>query len=330
MYYKEEIQRKNGERLQEKFDRDNVPEFIQEFFYGIASRAARINYWSTIKAFLEWTMDHQIIDKEKLEDICPDDLNRIRSPKVLMYFEYLKYDKCIALTTLQTKRNFLGSFWEYLVREKYVSQNVIHDAKSEQFKPAKTNRKKLLKMPSQQDIDAMMRKMESKNDLFIKKRNPIVVRVLRGTGLRESELAGMDMEDLFLNKEAPYILVISKGSYQYDDEGKDIVYLTRDATNALREWIDFRSTLPNVENVHAVFLNKNGKRMNEDNIKKMFANYSGGKITPHMLRHEYISKISSELGITFAVEQARHKSANITISTYDSGASRSLQALQNL
>lgn len=330
MYYKEELQIKNGEKLQSSFEKDNVPEFIQEFFYGIASRAGRINYWSTIKAFLQWAMENKVIEKNSLSDICPEDLDSIRLSKVIMYFEYLKYNKCIALTTLQTKKNFLGSFWGYLVREKYVSQNIIHDAKSEEFKPVKTNRKKLSKMPLQKDIDSMIQKMESKHDLFIRKRNPIVVRVLRGTGLRESELAGLDMEDLFLNEDAPYILVISKGSYQYNEDGKDIVYLTKDATDALKEWIAFRKTVTNVKSNDAVFLNKNGKRLNENNIKTMFSNYSNGKITPHMLRHEYITKISEKIGITFAVEQARHKSANITISTYDSGASRSLQALQNL
>ena len=329
MYYKEELQIKNGEKLQSSFEKDNVPQFIQEFFYGIASRAGRINYWSTIKACLQWAMENKVIEKDSLSDICPEDLDNIRSPKMILYFDYLKYKQGIALTTLQTKKNYLSSFWSYLVREQYVGHNIIHSIKSDEFKPAKTNRKKMLKMPRQQDINTMLEKMSRKNDLFIRIRNPIVVRVLRVTGLRESELAGLDVNDLFLDSETPYILVISKGSYQYDEDGKDIVYLTKDATDALQEWMEFRKTL-HVQNQKAVFLNKNGNRMNEDNIKKMFSYYSDGKISPHMMRHDYITTISKETDITFAAEQARHKSTNITISTYDSGASRSLQALQNL
>lgn len=331
MCYKEEVQKRNAERLHSIFERENVPEFIQDFFYGIASRAARINYWSTIRDCLEWMIDNNIINKNTISNISPSDLSNVRSAKVILYFEYLKYDRCIALTTLQTKKNQLGSFWEYLKREHYVEDNVIHNVKSEEFKPAKTNRRKLAKMPTEKEIEEMIEKMNKKHDLFIKIRNPIVVRVLRGTGLRESELAGLDLDNLFLDEEHPYILVISKGTYDYSDNGKDIVFLTKDATCAFKEWIKFRNTIHGIKDNDAVFLNKNGKRMNEDNIKSMFRNYSGGKLTPHMMRHEYVTLLTKETkDITFASEQARHKNTNITISTYDSGASRSLSVLANM
>ena len=49
MCYKQEKQKKNGEKLQAIFDEYNVPEFIVDFFGQIASRAARINYWITIR-----------------------------------------------------------------------------------------------------------------------------------------------------------------------------------------------------------------------------------------------------------------------------------------
>ena len=39
----------------------------------------------------------------------------------------------------------------------------------------------------------------------------------------------------------PYSLVTSKGTYDYSDEAKDIVYLTKDAISALTEWIEYRN-----------------------------------------------------------------------------------------
>ena len=145
MCYKQEKQKADGEKLQKIFDEYNVPEFIIDFFSQIASRAARINYWITIRDAILWLIKKNYIKKEKISDIAIDDLNNIRSPKMILYFEYLKYDKTISLTTLQTKKNQLGSFWEYLVMQKYVEQNIIHMVKSEEFKPAKTNRRKLAK-----------------------------------------------------------------------------------------------------------------------------------------------------------------------------------------
>ena len=137
-------------------------------------------------------------------------------------------------------------------------------------------------------IRSMKKEHSRKPDEFIRIRNSCVFRTLRGTGLRESELAGLDVRDVYLDEQyinsrhpRPYILVISKGNYDYTDDGKDIVYLTKDAIAALTEWIKYRNTLDFIVDTEALFLNKNGKRMNEDNIKAMFRIYSGGKLTPH-------------------------------------------------
>lgn len=332
MCYKAEVQKKNEEKLERIFDEYNVSGFIRDYFMQISSRAARINYWSTIKDMLSWLLDNKHINKDRISDITPEDIANIRKPKMISYLDYLKSDKGIKLTTLQTKKNQLGSFWQYLKEEEYVKSNVIHAIKSEEFKPAKTNRLKAAKYPLHEDIEEMINKINWKKDEFVKERNMTVFRVLRGTGLRESELAGLDFGDVYLNEDHPYILVISKGTYDYSDDGKDIVYLTKDATDALRTWFEYRKhcDLEPIDR-EAVFINKNGKRFTEDNIKSMFKNYSGGKLTPHMMRHEYITVITRESGdITFAQEQARHKSSSVTMFNYDSGASRSLSVLENM
>lgn len=331
MCYKQELQKKNGERLENKFKEDGTPEFIQDFFLRIASRAARITYYGTIKDLLLWLMEKSYIKVSSIKDITEEDLDKINSAKLIMYFTYLKEDKGIKLTTLQTKKNQLGSFWEYMVTEDYVKKNIIHSIKSEEFKPAKTNRRKLAKMPLHEDIEEMIQKMSEKNDEFVRVRNLIILRVLRGTGLRESELAGLDIENVFLDEEHPYILVISKGVYDYSEDGKDIVYLTKDATLALQEWFEYRSDVGNIVDKEAVFLNKRGKRLNEDNIRKIFKQYSNGKISPHMMRHEYTTVLQRESNdATFVQEQGRWKSQKIMTSTYDSGVSRSVSVLQNM
>lgn len=338
MCYKDEVQRKNAEKLDRKFDEDNVPDFIRDFFVRIASRAARINYWCTIKDFLLWMIKNKYIHKQEIGDITPEDLNVLRSAKIHLYFSYLKEEKKIKLTTLHTKKNQLMSFWEYLLQEQYVKKNIIRLVKSDEFRPAKTNRRKLIKMPLHQDIEEMLQKISRKNDEFIRIRNLIIIRILRGTGLRESELAGLDIDDVFLDEKyfderhpRPYILVISKGTYDYTDDGKDIVFLTKDAVLAFEEWFAYRKTINNIIDIKAVFLNKNGKRLNEDNIKAIFKNYSDGKVTAHMMRHEYTTILQRESNdSTFVQEQGRWKSQNVMKSNYDSGVSRSVSILESM
>ena len=144
-----------------------------------------------------------------------------------------------------------------------------------------------------------------------------------------SEFTAYDGGEPFLRPENPFLLIMENESeekvvYWYETE-EDLI---QDKTN----WFEYRRNC-GVEPVDqdAVFINKNGKRFSEDNIKSMFKNYSGGKLTPHMMRHEYITVITKETGdITFAQEQARHKSSTVTMNSYDSGASRSLSVLENL
>ena len=165
----------------------------------------------------------------------------------------------------------------------------------------------------------MIENIKKKKDQFVRERNLVIVRVLRGTGLRESELAGLDFKDLHLDCEKPYITVMGKGVYYTQDADK--VLVSKDAKLAFGEWLVIRNGLENVIDDKAVFVNKNGKRLNEDNIQAIFRNYSKGKITPHMLRHLYATVLYQESGhdAAFVAEQLRHADTNTTLSIYASG-----------
>ena len=43
MCYKDEVQRKNGDKLQRRFEEDSVPKFIQTYFINIKSKKGAIN-----------------------------------------------------------------------------------------------------------------------------------------------------------------------------------------------------------------------------------------------------------------------------------------------
>lgn len=111
MCYKLEVQKKNEEKLNKMFQENKVPDFIQDYFVDIASRAGRINYWSTIRDTLNWLIDNKYIECKSISEIKPKDLDKITKAKIIRYFDYLK--EHIKLSTLQTKKNQLGSFWQY-------------------------------------------------------------------------------------------------------------------------------------------------------------------------------------------------------------------------
>ena len=96
------------------------------------------------------------------------------------------------------------------------------------------------------------------------------------------------------------------------------VLLTESAMEEIIKWLNVRQTIKDIQDTTALLLNKNGKRLNEDNIKKIFRNYGDG-ITPHMMRHWYATVMGKTFGIAFVQEQLGHSSMTITMNNYTDG-----------
>ena len=140
--------------------------------------------------------------------------------------------------------------------------------------------------------------------------------MLKGSGIRETERAGLDVDDVCLDSEMPYIKILGKGKYR-EQEARQ-VYLTKDATDALNEWIEYRNSLK-VKNQEALFLNNRGNRLTENNIQAIFKMYGDG-MSCHMLRHWYATVMSQAGGIAFAQQQLGHTSLDTTINNYANGS----------
>lgn len=315
MCYKDETQEKNAGKLRGKFEQDNVPAFIQKYFINIDSKAGAINYWVAIKDLLVWLMENKVISKDEVSEITPADFYNVESEDITMYLKR-KEQLGMSPTTLETRKNIFSSFWKYLKRTKAcpVKENIVADVS---YKGIPCNNNLIKKFPSEAQLRNMEEKIMKKKDGFIRVRNLIVLRVLKGTGLRESELAGLDISDLFLSEDMPYIKTIGKGKYR--EKEARMVYLTGDATDAIREWLEYRATLENIIDINAVFINKNGKRLNESNIQSMFRTYGDG-VTPHMVRHWFATVMANTGNLAFAQQQLGHTSVDTTVNSYANGA----------
>ncbi len=315
MCYKVEVQMRNDEKLQKMFRKDGTPEFIQRLFINLGeSKATSINYWIAIRDMLQYMIDFNVILKEKIADIEPDDMLEIEAPEIQKYLEY-KEKNGMSPTTLQIRKNIFKSFWKKMVNTRKVSvdTNIVDEVS---YKGISYNQNNiLLKLPSQENIDEMIKRIRWKKDDFVRERNLVVMSLLMSTGLRESELAGLDLSDLYLDEENPYIKIIGKGSLR--EQEARIVFLSEEETvESIKHWLDIRGGMENIVDADALFLNRNGKRMVEDNIKSMFKNYSKGKISPHQIRHWYTTVFSQKYGTAFVQQQLGHRSINTTINNY--------------
>lgn len=316
MCYKIEVQRKNEEKLNKKLDELNLPIYMRKYFtVKIESKAGALNYLGVIVDLLNWFIEEKLIDKTNIPDIKPSDFNNIMAEDITLYLK-TKEENGISPTTLETRKNIIRSFWNYISRVKGtdISDKFFDDVN---YKGISSGNNLIKKFPTELQLKDMEEKIMWKKDIPVRNRNITIFRVLRGTGIRESELAGLDLSDLHLNEEMPYITILGKGVYR--EMQNRTVYLSGTALKAIREWLEYRSTLDNIVDTEAVFINKNGKRTTEDNIKAIFKNYGNG-ITPHMMRHYYASVMASKGNIVFAQQQLGHSSMSTTINNYANGS----------
>jgi site-specific recombinase XerC len=316
MCYKIKIQNKNAEKLNRKLDELNLPIYMRKYFtVKIESKAGALNYLGVIVDLLNWFIKEKLIDKTNISDIEPSDFTDIMAEDITLYLK-TKEQNGMSPTTLETRKHIISSFWDYMSR---VKGTEIKDKffKDVTYKGIPSGNNLTKKLPTEKQLNDMEQKIMWKKDIPVRNRNIAIFRVLRGTGIRESELAGLDLSDLHLDEEMPYITILGKGVYR--EMQNRTVYLSGSALKAIREWLEYRSTLDNIVDTEAVFVNKNGTRTTERNIKQIFENYGNG-ITPHMMRHYYASIMNRNGNLAFVQQQLGHSSVNTTVNNYANGA----------
>ena len=128
MCYKDEVQKKNSEKLQRKMNEDNIPMFIQFYLLNRKSKLGALNYYSVIKNLLQWLIDKRIIQKNSISEIVQSDMTYIESAYINMYLEE-KQSEGISPTTLNTRKNIFRSFWRSMVNSPSVpvNCNIVED-----------------------------------------------------------------------------------------------------------------------------------------------------------------------------------------------------------
>ena len=321
MCYKIEVQNKNAEKLNRKLDELNAPQFLRDYLNELESKSGALNYLVAIKDFLQWLIESNIINKKSISEIEVSDFSDLRPQNISSYLRY-KETNGMSPTTTETRKNIIKSFIqdiysyrECLLREVY--NNIEDFYKMIKYKGIPSGNNLTKKLPTEKQLNDMEEKIMWKKDIPVRNRNIAIFRVLRGTGIRESELAGLDLTDLHLDEEMPYITILGKGVYR--EMQNRTVYLSGSALKAIREWLEYRNTLDNIVDTEAVFINKNGTRTTERNIKQIFENYGNG-ITPHMMRHYYASVMNQNGNLAFVQQQLGHSSVNTTVNNYANGA----------
>jgi integrase/recombinase XerC len=172
----------------------------------------------------------------------------------------------------------LRSFFRFLHREGYIVSN-----------PARLvpNPKKQKKLPRFLSVDEIFSLVEKPEELgFVKIRDRAILELLYSSGLRVSELALLQMDDLNLKGG----LIKIKGKRKKER----IVPFGNQASRALKTYLVERALLK--KKSPSIFLNRSGSSLTERSILRIVKKYArlagiSGEIGPHTLRHTFATHL---------------------------------------
>ena len=229
-------------------------------------------YYADILAYLIWLGDSHC------EDVS---FSKVR--EYLHFMQIFNYKK----TTIARKIASIRTFYKYLHRERKVESNPAQSLIS----PKRP--KSLPKFLTTDEVEQILSNINI--DTPAGYRNRAILELLWASGMRVSELSGLNFGNL--NLASNEITVFGKGSKER------IILVTDRAKSYLQGYIDFARpliakgyTLPPITDDTPVFINKTGYRLQTKMIRNVINDIVDKielpkKVTPHMFRHSFATHL---------------------------------------
>jgi integrase/recombinase XerC len=207
------------------------------------------------------------------------DFRRIDHLAVRSYLAHLSRRK-LARASVARHLSALRTFFKYLVREGVTEANparTVATPKREKHLPA---------VLQTSDVALLLEQPDTSVTLGL--RDAAWLELLYASGLRISELVGVDLDDLELR--ARLVKVHGKGSKER------IVPFGTKAETALRAWLAVRGELVHDVDEQAVFVNYRGQRITTRSVRRLFEDYVRDAalragVSPHTLRHSFATHL---------------------------------------
>ena len=203
----------------------------------------------------------------------------VNQSRVMDYILHLK-SQSYAEATVARKVAAVKSFFSFLQAEGKLKTNP-----TEQLASPKVG-KMLPKPLTVQEIDELLEQPARRNTPEAK-RDRAMLELMYATGLRVTELVSLDVSDVQLDGEKPYVRLVGKGNRERQ------IPLLDQPVQELVEYIRFaRPRLVGERDETALFVNRRGERLTRQGfwlILKGYALGAGirGRVTPHTLRHSF-------------------------------------------
>jgi len=233
----------------------------------------------------EHTLINYLIDLRQFQEFLgarkhgQDDVRSI-DHRVIRHFLSFLHQRRYKKSSIGRKVASLRAFFRFLHRERVVEVNpakIVATPKAEK------------KHPRFLTVDDAFRLMEAPDEKTLQGlRDKTILEVFYASGVRISELAGLNEEDVDLD--IGLMKVLGKGKKER------IVTLGSHATRAVQNYLKAKEVLPAEQKKTPMFLNRYGKRLSGRGIRRVVEKYVNqavlsNRISPHGLRHSFATHL---------------------------------------
>ena len=306
----------------------DLPCFVEEFFIGIESTTSsltRLGYATDLRIFFNFLYSEirkfQGLDKDtftlsKLRQVEAYDIEKFIS--YLTSYNYNGKHYKHSLITKSRKLATIRSMFKY-----YYNNNKLDGNVASKVSMPKLHEKPIIRLESNEVFD-IINETETGKDFtdrqkayheHTKVRDSAIIMLFLGTGIRISELVGIDIADIdFYTKS---FRVTRKGGNQ------SILYFNDDVSIAMHEYFECRTLIDAAGvNQHAFFLSLQNRRISVRAVENLVKKYAKlvsplKNISPHKLRSTFGTNLYRETKDIYVVaELLGHKDINVTKKHY--------------
>ena len=222
------------------------------------------SYARDLNQFQTWLMANGITD-----------LKKVKKETVNEYLQYMS-GKGKSPATVTRSTASIRSFYNYMLREGRVKTNPAKAVTSQKVE------RKYPEILTNREVELFLEQPKCVDEKGF--RDHAMLELLYATGIRVSELIGLNVEDV--NLTVGFIRCTTHGMER-------IIPLYTAAVKALREYMEkIRPRIIADENQQALFVNMSGERMSRQGFWKIIKYYQekaeiNKDITPHTLRHSF-------------------------------------------
>ena len=308
-----------------------LPSFVREFIVGIQLRTStltRLNYVYDLRIFFDY-LEKNVVRNKKITEISLSDLETLSAFDIELYLDYLssynyggKHYVC-GESGKERKLSSLRSFFKYFFNKDKLSSNVCSKVDL-----PKIHEKPIVKLETN-EVAELLDRVDSEHlsgvsvredsyHYITKDRDVAIITLFLGTGIRISELVGLNFEDFDFNSNS--FTVTRKGGNRttlyFSDE---IAVAIKNYCAYLEQQISDQTEFgKKIENQSALFYSIQGKRISVRAVENLVKKYSKHisplkKITPHKLRSTFGTELYRNTQDIYVVAAVLgHKDINTT------------------